>query len=69
MEIISEKMTRAQLGEKLGMKGAELTMAIKAMKFDGRLIHFKAYKNPSKNGCMGFFYCLTAKTVDMFSNN
>lgn len=38
MKLISEKMTRSDLAEKLALGGAELTKQIKAIKKAGQLI-------------------------------
>ena len=50
MKLISEKMTRRDLAEKLALEGANLTKQIKAMKKSGQLIETRDYIDPSRGG-------------------
>lgn len=50
MKLISEKMTRRELAEKLALEGVNLTKQIKAMKKSGQLIETRDYIDPSRGG-------------------
>ena len=50
MKLISEKMTRNDLAEKLAMRVLDLTKQIKAMKQAGQLIETRDYIDPSRGG-------------------
>ena len=50
MKLISEKMTRRDLAEKLALGGVDLTKQIKAMKHAGQLIETRDYIDPTRGG-------------------
>ena len=50
MKLISGKMTRRELAEKLALEGVNLTKQIKAMKKSGQLIETRDYIDPSRGG-------------------
>lgn len=50
MKLISEKMTRRDLAEKLALGGAELTKQIKTMKQAGKLVETRDYIDPARGG-------------------
>lgn len=50
MKLISEKMTRRDLAEKLALGGVDLTKQIKAMKKAGQLIETRDYIDLSRGG-------------------
>lgn len=50
MKLISEKMTRRDLAEKLALGGAALTDEIRKMKSEGKLIETRDYIDQARSG-------------------
>jgi len=66
MKLISEKMSRKQLSEKLCAAGKELTVVIREMKKRGALIEKKEYTELHKSKKRRQVFCFLAVTEELF---
>ena len=65
MKLISEKMTRHALAEKLALGGVDLTKQIKAMKQAGQLIETRDYIDPARTKKRSQRFCFLAKNLEI----
>lgn len=65
MKLISEKMTRRDLAEKLALGGVDLTKQIKALKQSGQLIETRDYIDPARTKKRSQRFCFLAKNLEI----
>lgn len=65
MSMISEQMTRKQLGEQLGLKGAELTAWIKQQTTNKQMVSMMRYVDPARSKKREKVYCFVAQQTTM----
>ena len=65
MSMISEQMTRKQLGEQQGLKGAELTAWIKERTTNKQVVSMMRYIDPSRSEKRERVYCFVAQQTSM----
>lgn len=65
MKLISEKMTRRDLAEKLSLGGAELMKEIRKMKAAGKLIETRDYIDPARTKKRSQRFCFLAKNLEI----
>lgn len=65
MKLISEKMTRHALAEKLALGGVDLTKQIKALKQAGQLIETRDYIDPARTKKRSQRFCFLAKNLEI----
>ena len=65
MKLISEKMTRRDLAEKLALGGVDLKKQIKALKQSGQLIETRDYIDPARTKKRSRRFCFLAKNLEI----